>query len=89
MRKVAKKSIIVFSFCSKINTTYQGLLRATSIFVIVLKLMWLVLVFTCTHKVILILLQNLKTVIDYFETFVMTVLLKSKQKLPNAYFQTR
>ena len=40
------------------------------------------------QTLVLILLQNLKTAMDYFETFVMTVLLKSKQKLPNAYFQT-
>ena len=31
MRKVSKEFNTVFRFCSKINTTYQGLLRATSI----------------------------------------------------------
>ena len=62
-------------FCSKINTSFCHRVKID-------------VARTCTRKVVLILLQNLKTVMDYFETFVMTVLLKSKQKLPNAYFQT-
>ena len=31
IRKVSKESNTGFRFCSKINTTYQGLLRVTSI----------------------------------------------------------
>ena len=42
------------------------------VFVIGSKLMWLVLQ---TLRVILILLQNLKAEMDYFETFLMPVLL--------------
>jgi hypothetical protein len=38
-----------------------------------LKLMWLV---RGLDRVVLILLQNLKTVMNYFETFLMTALLK-------------
>ena len=38
MRKVSKQSITVFRFCSKINTTYQGLLWATSILTLCQKL---------------------------------------------------
>jgi type III secretory pathway component EscU len=38
MRKVSKQSNTVFRFCSKINTTYQGLLWATSILTLQQKL---------------------------------------------------
>ena len=38
MRKVSKEFNTVFRFCSKINTTYQGLLRATSILTLWQKL---------------------------------------------------
>ena len=38
MRKVSKESNTGFRFCCKINTTYQGLLRATSILTLWQKL---------------------------------------------------
>ena len=38
MRKVSKESNTGFRFCSKINTTYQGLLRARSILTLWQKL---------------------------------------------------
>ena len=38
IRKVSKEFITVFRFCSKINTTYQGLLWATSILTLWQKL---------------------------------------------------
>ena len=34
MRNVSKQSITFFRFCSKINTTYQGLLQATTILIL-------------------------------------------------------